>query len=149
MSSGKLFSSRNFLFYFISIWCKRVKRMIIWKFGSRIYSSDKSDNNLSYRVKKHQSVLIRKYPDADISLQYNKVTNLKIAIAKIDGIIIHPGDTFSFYKLVGYPSKRKGYLKGMELSFGKVKPGIGGGLCQIVNLIHWLVIHSPLTVTER
>jgi vancomycin resistance protein VanW len=37
----------------------------------------------------------------------------------------------------------------MELSFGEAKAGIGGGLCQISNLIHWLVLHSPLTVTER
>lgn len=37
----------------------------------------------------------------------------------------------------------------MELSFGQARPGIGGGICQISNLIHWLVLHSPLTVTER
>jgi vancomycin resistance protein VanW len=37
----------------------------------------------------------------------------------------------------------------MELSFGEARSGIGGGICQISNLIHWLVIHSPLTVTER
>jgi vancomycin resistance protein VanW len=37
----------------------------------------------------------------------------------------------------------------MELSFGQAKAGIGGGLCQISNLINWLVIHSPLTVIER
>jgi vancomycin resistance protein VanW len=37
----------------------------------------------------------------------------------------------------------------MELSFGKARAGIGGGICQISNLIHWLVMHSPLTVTER
>jgi len=35
------------------------------------------------------------------------------------------------------------------LSFGKAQAGIGGGICQISNLIHWLVIHSPLTVVER
>jgi vancomycin resistance protein VanW len=37
----------------------------------------------------------------------------------------------------------------MELTFGKARAGIGGGICQISNLIHWLVIHSPLTVIER
>ncbi|WMJ72970.1 VanW family protein [Cytophagaceae bacterium ABcell3] len=84
-----------------------------------------------------------------MQLQVNKVTNLKIAIQNIDGIVIKPQETFSFCKLVGLPTKGKGYLPGMELSFGKAKPGIGGGICQISNLIHWLVIHSPLTVTER
>ena len=94
-------------------------------------------------------MLLRKLADIDMQLQINKLTNLKIAIKQIDGIIIRPGETFSFCKLVGYPTKRKGYLPGMELSFGKARAGIGGGLCQISNLIHWLVIHSSLTVTER
>ena len=84
-----------------------------------------------------------------MQLQINKVTNLKIAVKNIDGVLICPGETFSFCKLVGRPSKNKGYLPGMELSFGEARAGIGGGICQISNLIHWLVLHSPLSVTER
>lgn len=84
-----------------------------------------------------------------MQLQVNKVTNLNIASKEITGILIRPGETFSFCKLVGLPTKAKGYLLGMELSFGEARAGIGGGICQISNLIHWLVIHSPLTVTER
>jgi len=38
---------------------------------------------------------------------------------------------------------------GIELSFGEAKPGIGGGICQISNMIHWMVMHSPLTITEK
>lgn len=37
----------------------------------------------------------------------------------------------------------------MELSFGKARPGIGGGICQIANMLHWLVLHSPLTIIEK
>jgi len=37
----------------------------------------------------------------------------------------------------------------MELSFGNARKGVGGGLCQLSNLLHWLVLHSPLTVIER
>ncbi len=84
-----------------------------------------------------------------MQLQINKVTNLKIAAKQINGVLIYPGETFSFCKLVGQPTQKKGYLPGMELSFGEARAGIGGGICQISNLIHWLVIHSPLTVTER
>lgn len=84
-----------------------------------------------------------------MQLQINKVTNLKIAAKQINGVLIRPGETFSFCKLVGQPTQKKGYLPGMELSFGEARAGIGGGICQISNLIHWLVIHSPLIVTER
>ncbi len=120
-----------------------------WHCTTKKYSSLKEIEQLPYRIKKHQSVLLKKLGDNNEQLQINKVTNLKIAVKKINGIIIKPGETFSFCKLVGLPTKRKGYLLGMELSFGEARAGIGGGICQISNLIHWLVIHSPLTVTER
>lgn len=84
-----------------------------------------------------------------MQLQINKVENLKIAIQNIHGITIHPGETFSFCKLVGLPTKKKGYLMGMELSFGKARPGIGGGICQIANMINWLVLHSDLSIKEK
>lgn len=147
--SRKLLSQRHPFFYFTSVWLRRIIRYFDWYFGKKKYSKYRTQEKLPYRVKKHQSVLIKKLGESDMQLQYNKVTNLKIAIEKINGILIKPGETFSFCKLVGFPTKRRGYLEGMELSFGEARPGIGGGLCQITNLLHWLVIHSPLTVIER
>ena len=142
-------SQMNPLFYFSSVWCRRAIRSLQWRFGQNEYAKEKTEQPLNYRVKKHQSVLIRKLGDSDMKLQYNKVTNLSIALRKIDGIIIKPGETFSFCQLVGLPTKKKGYLHGMELFFEEARPGIGGGLCQIANLIHWLVLHSPMTIIER
>jgi vancomycin resistance protein VanW len=145
----KLLSQRHPIFYFISVWSKRFKRRLTWCFDGKKYASYKTVNRLDYRIKKHQSVLLKKLGENNEQLQINKVTNLKIAAQKISGIHIKPGETFSFCKLVGRPTKRKGYLLGMELTFGEARAGIGGGICQISNLIHWLVIHSPLTVVER
>ncbi|MEO5647622.1 MAG: VanW family protein [Chitinophagaceae bacterium] len=122
---------------------------MIWYFDGNKYSSAKSAKDLEFRIKKHQSVLLKKLGENNAQLQINKVTNLKIASEKINRILIRPGETFSFCKLVGRPTRRKGYLLGMELTFGEARAGIGGGICQISNLLHWLVIHSPLTVTER
>ena len=126
-----------------------MRRLITWQIDGKKYSAELSLNKLPYRVKKHQSVLLRKLGDTDMLLQHNKVKNLRIAIKNINGVIIYPGETFSFCKLVGLPTIRKGYVEGMELSGGKARPGIGGGICQIANLINWLAMHSPLTITER
>jgi vancomycin resistance protein VanW len=145
----KLLSQRHPILYFSAVWAKRLKRYAAWYFDQKKYAAKLSAEKLPYRIKKHQSVLLRKLGSSDMQLQVNKVTNLKIAANHINGILIRPGETFSFCRLVGLPTKRKGYLEGMELSFGEARAGIGGGLCQIANLIHWLVIHSPLTVTER
>jgi vancomycin resistance protein VanW len=145
----KLLSQRHPALYFIAVWLRRIKRNIEWYLDNKKYARQYSSEKLSFRIKKHQSVLLKKLGASDMSLQRNKITNLRLAIKYIDGIMIKPGETFSFCKLVGLPTKRKGYLPGMELSFGQARAGIGGGICQISNLIHWLVIHSPLTVTER
>ena len=145
----KLLSQRNKFFYFCAVWYRRVLRYGQWYFKGINFAKTRSTDKLPYRVKKHQSVLIRKLGDSDVQLQLNKVENLKIAIKKIDGIIIKPGEVFSFCRLVGLPTKRKGYLEGMELAFGEARAGVGGGLCQIANLLNWLTIHSPLTIIER
>jgi len=145
----KLLSQYHPVLYFLAVWMRRIKRYGEWYLDGYKYTSYRISDKLPFRVKKHQSVLIRKLGDSDMQLQVNKVRNLSIAIEQINGIIIKPGETFSFCKLVGLPTRRKGYVEGMELSFGKARPGIGGGLCQIANLIHWMVMHSSLTITER
>ena len=133
----------------MSVGVRRLQRKLIWFLNRKSYANCISKGKLEFRVKKHQSVLLKKLGENNVQLQLNKITNIKIAIQKINGIVIEPGQVFSFCKLVGLPTKAKGYLLGMELSFGEARAGIGGGICQISNLIHWLVLHSPLTITER
>jgi vancomycin resistance protein VanW len=145
----KLVSQWHPALYFLAVWSRRIKRYGEWYLSRRKYAAVRVAEKLPFRMKKHQSVLLKKLGESDMQLQINKVTNLRIALANITGVLIHPGETFSFCKLVGRPTQRKGYLPGMELSFGEARAGIGGGICQISNLIHWLVMHSPLTVTER
>lgn len=111
-------------------------------------STERNLHPLPVVVKKHSSIILRKLHGVDAKLQENKKTNLRIAGNKINGIIINPGETFSFWKLVGEPSKKNGYLDGLVIQGGKIKSGTGGGLCQLANLIHWLILNSPLEVTE-
>jgi vancomycin resistance protein VanW len=145
----KLLSQRHPVFYFISVWEKRIRRRICWFFDNKKYTKQKTTKKLGFRVKKHQSKLLKKLGETDMVLQYNKIDNLKLVVDKVNGILIKPGETFSFCKTVGLPTKRKGYKLGMELSFGEARAGIGGGICQSSNLMHWLALHSPLTITER
>lgn len=148
-TTRKLISQRHPILYFLAVWYRRCLRYKKWYLGKQIFATGKREAPLPFRVKKHSSILLRKLGDADMQLQINKVTNLKIAVPKLDHILIKPGETFSFCKLVGRPTVEKGYVMGMELSFGKARPGIGGGICQLANMIHWLVLHSDLIVTER
>jgi len=142
-------SSLNPVFYHTIVGMRRfVRHLKNLSSGKRIARNFQQEK-LPFRVYKHQSVLIRKLGETDLTLQYNKVTNLKIAVEKINGLLIYPGETFSFCRTVGKSTVKKGYLDGMLLCNGEAKAGVGGGICQIANLIHWLCLHSPLDVTER
>jgi vancomycin resistance protein VanW len=145
----QLLSQRHPFFYFISVWEKRIKRQLSWYFDGKNYTKQQVKEKLPFRVKKHQSKLLKKLGKTDMVLQYNKIDNLRLVVEKINGTLIHPSETFSFCKTVGLPTKSKGYKLGMELSFGEAKEGIGGGICQISNLMHWLALHSSLTINER
>lgn len=125
------------------------KRYLVWLTGGIKFARFVSDIELAYTVFRHTTPTLRKLKDVDMWLQYNKEINLQIAVKQLDGLIIHPGETMSYWRLIGSPSKRKGYKPGMVLYYGGFKSGIGGGLCQLSNLIYWMTIHTPLTVAER
>lgn len=137
------------ILYNIRINQKRLFRSILNISSNSSFSRNYRKNPYPYTCKKHQSLLRRKLGSSDPQLQENKIINLKLAASKINGIIINPGEVFSFWKLVGKTTKSKGYIEGMQLSMGEVKTGVGGGICQLANLLYWMVIHTPLEVVER
>lgn len=100
-------------------------------------------------VARHQSVLRRRLGDSDPLLQERKIVNLRRAIARLDGLAVRPGETFSFWQAVGRPSYRDGYVDGMLLSDGLVVEGLGGGLCQLSNFLFWILLHAPTEIVER
>jgi vancomycin resistance protein VanW len=118
-------------------------------FFSGIKFAEQNSQKLAHKYFAHKTPLYRQLKNVDMWMQENKVTNLKIAVQKINLVTVKPGETFSYWRLIGKPTRRKGYKKGMVLKSGTVTSATGGGLCQLSNLIYWLTIHTPLTVIER
>ena len=126
------------------------KRYILWCSPSFRWAKERwTDRQLPYVQASHATPLIRQLKGDEMEWQKNKVINLKLAVAKLDGLILHPGEMFSYWKLIGKPTDRKGYREGMVLFLGQIGGDIGGGLCQLSNLIFWMTLHTPLTVIER
>ena len=126
-----------------------LRRKWIWWFGGTSWAKINVAVEYKNKVFSHKSVIMRPLKNVDMYLQENKKTNLKIAVSKINEVIIMPGQVFSFWKLVGRTSKRKGYLEGLILNQGLIAKDVGGGLCQLGNLLFWMFAHSPLTIIER
>lgn len=124
-------------------------RKLLWVKMRKSFAHSMQAAPLPYQYTSHKTPLRRHLKDVDMWLQDNKVVNLQIAAKQLNGAILRPDETFSYWKLIGNPTKRKGYLPGMILRNGSFEPGTGGGLCQMSNLIFWMTLHTPLTVIER
>ena len=142
-------SSYHPALYALRVWQRSLARHARDWPGRRSFARELQTENLPHVLKRHQSLLNRKMGDSDPQLQLNRIVNLRLAREHIDGVMIKPGETFSFWRLVGDANAARGYLPGMRLSRGEVKVGVGGGLCQFGNLLLWMAWHSPLVVSER
>ena len=113
------------------LWCGRIyykyMRYAFWYFGG-IKFSKKQDCDTSktpYLHFEHRTPLLRKLKDVDMQYQYNKIVNLKIAAKRLNGIVLRPGETFSYWKSIGNPTALKGYKKGIVLYCGTFRQGLG------------------------
>ncbi len=125
-----------------------LKRRLLW-LGMDKHFAKKCSGELPCLYFQHKTILLRELKDVEMQYQYNKITNLRVASEKLNGVIIRPGEVFSYWKLIGKPTYAKGYVDGMVLKNGGFQYGVGGGLCQLSNLIYWMTLHTPLTVIER
>jgi len=133
----------------LSVFRCRLSRRVRDFLSFRTVFAKQSDERLPVVLYRHSSLIRRTLGNVEPRLQENKSVNLGIAAPKISHVLIRPGETFSFWRLVGDCTERKGYREGLTISDGSPSRGIGGGMCQLTNLIHWMVLHTPLTITEH
>jgi len=124
-------------------------RYLLWCSPKFRWAKRRDKESPPYLHASHATPLLRRLRGEEMEWQKNKVINLKLAVERLDGLVLNPGETFSYWKLIGKPTRRKGYREGMVLFLGQIGGDIGGGLCQLSNLIFWMTLHTPLTVVER
>lgn len=126
-----------------------LRREAQWLDPRHDYRLQRAAAPLPHSIAEHSTPLVRQLLGLDPELQRNKVTNLRIAAAALDGIVVRPGQRLSFWREVGRPSYGRGFLDGLVLDHGVLSRGVGGGLCQATNLLYWMTLHTPLDVVER
>jgi vancomycin resistance protein VanW len=145
----KLFCEYGAAAFWISTQKCRFIRNIKNLLSLRNVARQKSAEPLPELVMKYETVLFRDSALFDPLMEQNKKINISIACPKITDVLIKPGETLSVCKLMGNQTKRKGYKVARVLKCNKPAREIGGGLCQLSNMIHYLALHTPLTITER
>ena len=86
-----------------------------------------------------------KYSTADV----NRTTNIKISVNKINGVVLLPGEEFSYNKVLGPRTPQAGYKLGAAYIGGKVVSDYGGGVCQTSSTLYNAVLLSNLEITSR
>ena len=148
MRQRKLFCEYGPICYRISLKKEALRRRVgDWQRRTRFAGKRQADS-LPAVVKGHRSPMLRQLHGVDLALQENKRQNMALAVPCVDGVLVAPGETFSFWNLVGPPTAQRGYREGLAIGTGRFYSAVGGGLCQLANLIHYLALNSPLTVSE-
>lgn len=75
--------------------------------------------------------------------------NIRITCEKINGLILQPGESFSFNEFVGPRNESTGYEVAGVIENGQSAQAYGGGICQVSSMIYQSVIKSDLEVIER
>lgn len=79
----------------------------------------------------------------------NRVFNINVATERFDGIIIEPGEEFSFVQVLGEVDGEHGYLPELVIKKDKTEPEFGGGICQVSTTAFRAAIYSGLEITAR
>lgn len=80
---------------------------------------------------------------------YNRSTNLRLSAAKINGVVLMPGEEFSYNKTLGQRTAAAGYKPAAAYVGGKVVNEYGGGICQTSSTLYNTVLLANLDVTSR
>lgn len=75
--------------------------------------------------------------------------NLELCTSKINGLILYPGDEFSYNEIVGVRTEEAGFQAAPAYVNGDVKDEIGGGACQVSSTLYAATAFAFLETVER
>ncbi|AGL02079.1 VanW family protein [Desulfoscipio gibsoniae] len=81
--------------------------------------------------------------------QAGRTYNIKVAAAALDGVLLAPGEDFSFNRVVGPRSSEAGYKNANVIVNNELVQGLGGGVCQVSSTLYNAVLLADLKIAER
>lgn len=79
----------------------------------------------------------------------NRINNITLAASKINGVILQPGDTFSYNNTVGQRTTARGFREAGAYMNGEVVQEVGGGICQVSSTLYYCAMTANLKITAR
>jgi vancomycin resistance protein YoaR len=139
--SGAVFSAKVSLF--------RVRRAAVDVVAGPRRLSQAGRDDLVEIAGENRTPLMSDHTAAEHVLQLGKIENLRVACRALDGLIIPTGAVFSFWRQVGPPVARRGFVPGRMLKEGCMVAAVGGGLCQLSNALYDAALQADCGIIER
>lgn len=79
----------------------------------------------------------------------NRINNIRLVSDKLDGLILMPGDQFSFNGYIGERTKEKGFKPAGAYLNGYVVEEVGGGICQVSSTLYCATMLAQMETVER
>jgi vancomycin resistance protein YoaR len=76
-------------------------------------------------------------------------TNIQVAASRFQGLVIAPGEEFSFNKYLGDVTPETGFQTGLVIYGNQTIAGVGGGVCQVSTTVFQAAFFSGLPIRER
>lgn len=95
------------------------------------------------------STLLAKGESNFVGSTQARIHNLRLGASKYNGLIIKPGEEFSFNDVLGEVDETGGYLPELVIKSGLLIPEYGGGICQVSTTLFRAAINAGLPITER
>ncbi len=127
----------------------RVRRWPRWALEARGLAPVRGGDELGCVIARHSSPLRRAGTQAEPRLQAGKERNVEVASGRLDRVVLAPGGVLSYHHAVGRPSRARGFVPGLELHGETPSEGVGGGACQVANLLYYLALIGGMTIVER
>ena len=127
----------------------RARRWPRWLVEAPRFALPRGGETWDCVLARHSSPLHRPGTSGDPRLQTGKERNVAVVAARLDRRVIALGRVLSYHHAVGRPSLRRGFAAGLELHDGALAEGVGGGACQVANLLYYLALIGAQTIVER
>jgi len=83
------------------------------------------------------------------SYERDRTHNLKLAAKAVDGVVLKPGEEFSYNRIVGPRAKSLGFRDAPIFVNGQIEPGTGGGICQISTTVYQAALLAGMRIRQR
>ena len=115
--------------------------------GKKAVNNTKKEQKVEKAVTSNGSVLgsYTTYYDAKIP----RANNVILAASRINGVVVKPGESFSFSKTILPRTAENGYVNAPIIVNKKYTNGIGGGVCQVSSTLYAAMVSASLPATER